>query len=80
MKTVDLTRDLRPWRQGDSVPLPDDLADRLVASGEARNPRPWPPREPSLASLPMLTTPLRPAEAAPRRKTYLTREAEHGRD
>lgn len=42
MKTVDLTTDISPWRKGDSVPLPDDVADRLVKSGEAENIRPFP--------------------------------------
>lgn len=42
MKTVTLTRDLRPWRSGDSVPLPDEMAARLVEAGEAENPRPFP--------------------------------------
>lgn len=41
MKTVDLTRDMRPWRAGDSVHLPDDLAASLVSNGEAQNLRPF---------------------------------------
>lgn len=43
MKTVTFTRDMRPWRKGDAVPVPDELADKLVASGEAENPQPFPP-------------------------------------
>lgn len=42
MKTVTLARDMRPWRAGDDVPLSDELAATLVASGEATNPRPFP--------------------------------------
>lgn len=42
MQTVTLTRDLRPWRAGDSVPLADDVAQKLVDAGEATNPRPFP--------------------------------------
>lgn len=41
MKTVEFTTDMRPWRAGDRVPLPDDVADRLVASEEAKEPRPF---------------------------------------
>ena len=43
MKLVDLTRDLLPWRAGDSAVVPDDVAGRLVEAGEAKNPRPFPP-------------------------------------
>ncbi|PWC96961.1 hypothetical protein TSO5_05890 [Azospirillum sp. TSO5] len=42
MQTVTFTRDMRPWREGDSVPLPDDVADALVANGEAKDARPFP--------------------------------------
>lgn len=41
MKMVTLTRDLRPWRQGDRVPLPDTLADELVQAGDAADPADW---------------------------------------
>lgn len=44
MLQVRLTRDVRPWRCGDEPPLPDDLARRLVESGDAADPRPWPPK------------------------------------
>ncbi|MCL6710222.1 hypothetical protein M8R20_24800 [Pseudomonas sp. R2.Fl] len=43
MKLVDLTTDLRPWRKGDSVPLPNDVARTLVDNGEATNMRPFKP-------------------------------------
>lgn len=50
MKLVTLTCDMRPWRANDRVPLPGDLADRLVASGEAVNPEPFGPQpEPATA-------------------------------
>lgn len=42
MRAVTMTKDMRPWRAGDRVPLPDDVADRLVSSGEASDPGPWP--------------------------------------
>ena len=82
MKTVELTCDMRPWRHGDNVPLPDDMADRLVAAGEAKNPRPWPSREPGLSDIPMLTTPLRSDGSGYRvsRPKISTKEAAHGRD
>jgi hypothetical protein len=74
MKLVTLTTDMRGWGRGDNALLPDEVADKLVANGEATNPRRW-PAEPSIADLPMLTTPLRPdppPEAKPRRR-YLTK-------
>lgn len=42
MKTVEFTTDIRPWQRGATAVLPDDVAGRLVASGEAVNPRPFP--------------------------------------
>ena len=39
MKLVRLTKDLKPWHAGDDKLLDDELADRLLASGEAENPR-----------------------------------------
>lgn len=46
MKSVEFTRDMRPWRAGDRVPLPDTVADDVLASGEAINPRTFPGDEP----------------------------------
>ena len=43
MKLVELTRDLRPWRAGDSALVPDMVADAMVKAGEAHNARPFPP-------------------------------------
>ena len=43
MKTVDLTTDMRPWREGDAVHLPDKVAQQLIDSGEAKNMRPFNP-------------------------------------
>ena len=43
MKTVTLTRDMRPWRDGDDIHVPDDVAGTLIAAGEARDARPFPP-------------------------------------
>lgn len=42
MKLVTLTTDLSPWRRGDHVPLPDEMAEKVCASGEAENMRPFP--------------------------------------
>ena len=70
-KLVEFTTDLRPWRKGDNVPVPDDLADRLVASGEAVNPRPFPTPEPSIADREIVRPPFQP-ETKPR-KRYLTK-------
>jgi hypothetical protein len=38
MKQVTLTEDMRPWRKGDRVPLPNTVADELVEKGLAINP------------------------------------------
>ncbi len=37
-----MTRDMRPYRQNDTAVLPDDVADSLVANGDAQNPAAWP--------------------------------------
>jgi hypothetical protein len=34
---------MKPWNCGQDAVLPDEVASRLVASGEAANPRPYPP-------------------------------------
>lgn len=41
MKLVTLTTDLAPWRRGDHVPLPDELAEKVCKTGEAKNMRPY---------------------------------------
>lgn len=65
MRLVTFTCDMKPWSCGQDVVLPDEVAARLVASGEATNPRPYPPPD------------VRPSEskALPRRgpRGYLTR-------
>lgn len=43
MKLVTMTRDIRPFQKNHDALLEDTVADRLVASGDARDPRPWPP-------------------------------------
>ena len=35
MRLVDFTRDMRPWRKGESRLVPDDVAEKLVADGVA---------------------------------------------
>ena len=73
MKLVTMTTDLYPYHRGQHVPFPDEVAEQLLASGEAINPCPWRgAREPEVADLPMLTTPLRPdppPETKPRRRS-----------
>ena len=39
MILVDLTRDMRPQRAGESMLLPAETARRLIAEGAATNPR-----------------------------------------
>lgn len=48
MKTAILTKDMRPWRKGDTIIVADDTVDQLVASGEATDPGPWPPGSPEV--------------------------------
>lgn len=45
MKQVILAQPMRGV--GDSPVLPDDVADRMVKSGEALSAEPWPPRAPA---------------------------------
>lgn len=33
MKAIRFTRDMRPWRAGDVVPLPGDIIGKLVLDG-----------------------------------------------
>jgi hypothetical protein len=65
---VTLTRDMRPYGAGQELYLPDGIAAGLIATGEAENPRPWPPtaamQEPPVEDEP------RPAR---RKQTYLTK-------
>ena len=35
MRIVTMTKDMRPWQAGHDVALPDDIAERLMASGDA---------------------------------------------
>lgn len=67
MKTVEFTKDMRPRRRGDNVPLPDEVADRLVASGEAINPRPFPENAPATEA------PKKSRFSLPGRGTYQTK-------
>jgi hypothetical protein len=43
MRIVKLTRDMRPYRQGQDAVLPDELAAKLVEKGDAEDSRPYPP-------------------------------------
>jgi len=39
MILVELTRDMRPKRAGEDIMLPDGVAEALIATGDAKNPR-----------------------------------------
>lgn len=67
MKIVKLTKDLHPWREGQDAVLPDELATQVLKSGEATDPRPFPPPDvaPAVPVGKTLTLP---------RKGYLTRK------
>jgi hypothetical protein len=66
MKIVTFTRDMRPWQKGQDAVIPDELAAKVVASGEAENPRPFPPEDVAPAA-PVAAPP------APARR-YITRK------
>jgi hypothetical protein len=68
MKIVKLTRDMRPWREGQDAVLPDDLADKLVKAGDAKDSRPFPPQDVAPA-VPVVAEPL-----LKRPRPYFTRK------
>jgi hypothetical protein len=65
MKRVVLTRDLKPWQANHTTALPDDVADKMIAAGEARL---APPGEDGIVLAP-------DASPAKPRNRYLTRGA-----
>jgi hypothetical protein len=67
-RIVRITRDMRPWSAGQDAVLPDDLAAKLIKSGEAENSRPYPP--PDVAP----TVPVGSAEVVGPTKRFQTRK------
>lgn len=67
MKIVTFTRDMRPWQKGEDAVLPDALAAKVIASGEAKDSRPFPPPDVAPA-VPVGIEIVRP------RRGYLTRK------
>jgi len=65
---VTLLRDMKPWRAGDSPALPDDLAQKLIEAGEAKDPRPY------SGSAPAQHLSEKQVEKLLRPKRYLTRK------
>ena len=56
MVTVTLTKDMRPWREGDPIHVSDTLARKLVDEGSAKDPRTFPEGKPlKVASKPAPT-------------------------
>ncbi len=45
MRIVTFTRDMRPWQAGADAVLPDAIAEKLVADGDAKDLRPFPPAD-----------------------------------
>lgn len=70
MRIVTLARDMRPHRAGDDRVLPDELAAALIASGDARDSRPFPP--PDVAPAVAVGEVKRPVLSAKQR--YFTRK------
>jgi hypothetical protein len=69
MRIVTLKRDMRPWRAGQDAVVPDAIADMLIKSNEASNPRPFPP--PDVA--PRVAVGERPVLTLKRPRAYYTR-------
>ena len=65
MRIVTLTRNMRPWSSGQDAVLPDELAEKLIADGDAKNPRPFPPPD---------VAPAQKVEAVMQPKRYFTRK------
>lgn len=58
---VRITKDLHPWRKGqDAVIASDTLAAQLVKSGDAENPRPFPPPDVAPVQTRAVEAPKRP--------------------
>jgi hypothetical protein len=72
MKIIKLNRDLRPWRAGQDAVVPDDVAAKLLASGDATDSRPYPPADVAPS------TPVggRPILKLKRPRSYFTRKQE----
>lgn len=66
MKSVEMTRDLRPFHKGQRAIVDDETAARLIASGEGKDPEPFPAGAAS-------TPPVAPAREPGRVRTYLTK-------
>lgn len=58
MRVVKMTKSMRPYGAGDSAALPDDLAEKLIAAGEAEDSGPFPP--PDVAPRVAVAAPLPP--------------------
>jgi len=43
MRIVTMIKSLRPFMAGDPAVLPDEMAERLINDGEAKDSRPFPP-------------------------------------
>lgn len=69
MRVVTMTRDLRPWRAGEDAFLPDEVAARLIESGDAKHMRPFPPGSGSEAPAHESV----PDGERPRPRRYMTR-------
>jgi hypothetical protein len=65
-RIVKLTADLRPFRKGEDAVLPDEVAARLIKSGEATNSRPYPPSD---------VSPAIPVSAAQPRRSAIRKRA-----
>jgi hypothetical protein len=69
MRIVTLTKDMRPWQKGEDAVLPEPLAAKLIADGDAENERPYPP--PDVAPAKSNVAPERPVLQP---KRYFTRK------
>ena len=66
-RIVKLTRDMKPWGKGQDAVLPDELAAKMIKSGDAEDSRPFPP--PDVAPRVPVAAPLPPGKGR-----YITRK------
>lgn len=74
MITVTMTRDLRPWRKGDSATVADALAAQMIEKGEAKDPRPFPPPDVAPGSGAPSQAPVDQKPVLSRPRDYFTRD------
>ncbi len=73
MRIVTMTRDLRPWRSGEDAFVPDELAEKLIEAGDAKDSRPFPPGSKPEAPASAPAPSHKADRLTPRPRRYMTR-------